>query len=72
MLTIKFGLDNQITKPDGIFTYADAVLADRNIQAALGFGADGFEALVNGAPDSGDILPNGSVIQIVPAAAKKG
>ena len=70
MITIRFGLANQIQRPLGGFPTASAVLNSRDLQCALGFGAN-VEAHVNGVPGVME-LADGDTVDIVSRSNTKG
>jgi hypothetical protein len=72
MITIKFGHNNQITKPASSFTTVSAVLRNAGLRTALGFG-DNVEAHVNSAAVGSSYgLRSGDIVELITRANAKG
>jgi len=73
MITVKFGIGNEMGLPAANIEDIDSVLNNPQAQALLGFSPDAVTAHVNGQPAAGDDrVPDGSTVVLSPKAHGKG
>jgi len=72
-VTIRYGLDNSLTKPAAEISSVRDILNSTSLQAVLGFSPDNTQALVNGiTQDSNAMISDGDVVELRTVAARKG
>ena len=72
MITIRFGVNNEDTRPASDFTTVRQVLSNASLRTQLGFG-DNTEARVNGTTvGAGYALRDNDVVDLVTKANTKG
>ena len=72
MITIKFGMDNELRKTVSEFATTGSIMRNAGLRSDLGFG-DNVESHVNGvAVNSSYALRDGDIVTSIPRANSKG
>lgn len=72
MITIRFGVNNEVSKPAASFATVRQVLSNATLRTQLGFG-DNTEARVNGQTVTASYaLRSGDIVELITKANSKG